>query len=243
MRCASKMQTLKAPSYATMLLSNSTESADLASRVAAAIGVDAPEPDPKFYHHNKTANIGAFGQSLLKLDGLRVGLLASVQNTSSIAQGADLQAKLASAGVDVFVVGERMVDGINQTYSASDAVNFDAVVVANGAEGLFGHHGASNGTSAASALYPAGRPLDILVDAFRFGKPVGALGKGSAALRAAQISFDQDGVYVARTIRDEFVDGIKGGLRTWKFLDRFTLDHEEVRVLLVGADAFYIAKP
>lgn len=111
---------------------------DLAKRVAEAIGVDAPEPDPTFYHDNTTAHIGAFGQKLMKLEGLKVGVLASVSNASSIAQGAQLQSLLTSVGVDVVVVGERMASGVNQTYSASDATNFDAVVVADGAQGLFG---------------------------------------------------------------------------------------------------------
>ncbi|KAJ5798401.1 uncharacterized protein N7503_007697 [Penicillium pulvis] len=199
---------------------------DLAKRVAEAIGVDAPNPDPTYYHHNTTARIGAFGQKLLKLEGLKVGLLASVDNTSSIAQGASLQSQLTSAGVDVVVVAERMADGVNQTYSASDATNFDAVIIADGAQGLFSSRSltSENKTYGANSLYPAGRPLDILLDAFRFGKTVGALGKGSAALKTAQISTDRDGVYAAKTLGDAFTDEIKDGLRTFKFLDRFTLD-------------------
>lgn len=196
---------------------------DLAKRVAEAIGVDAPSPDPTYYHDNTTAHIGAFGQKLLKLEGLKVGLLASVQNTGSIAQGAKLQSLLSGAGVDVVVVGERMADGVNQTYSASDATNFDAVLIADGAQGLFGSssEGAKKG---ATTLYPAGRPLEILGDAFRFGKTVGALGKGGSALDAAGISQKREGVFVAKSVGDEFVKGLKEGLSTFKFLDRFALD-------------------
>ncbi|KAJ5998706.1 hypothetical protein N7451_006516 [Penicillium sp. IBT 35674x] len=191
---------------------------DLAKRVAEAIGVAAPEPDSTYYHDNTTANIGAFGQKLLKLEGLKVGLLASVHDTSSIAQGAQLQSQLASVGVDVVVVGERKANGVNQTYSSSDAVNFDAVIIADGAEALF--KPAATGTS----LYPAGRPLDILNDAFRFGKTVGALGDASAALLAARIPTERDGVYTASSITDDFVTGVQDGLHTFKFLDRFVLD-------------------
>ncbi|KAJ5385416.1 hypothetical protein N7517_003327 [Penicillium concentricum] len=200
---------------------------DLATRVAKAIGVDAPEPDDSFYHDNTTAHIGAFGQKLAKLDGLKVGLLASVDNPASIAQGAKLQSALSSAGVDVVVVAERMADDVDQTYSASDAVQFDAVVVADGAEGLFGSKSFTtvpNKASGASSLYPAGRPLDILIDAFRFGKTVGALGKGSAALKSGLISEDREGVYTASSTGDAFAKDIKEGLRTFKFLDRFAID-------------------
>jgi catalase len=201
---------------------------DLAKRVASAIGVDAPEPDSSFYHDNTTAHIGAFGEKLTKLDGLKVGLLASVANASSISQGAKLQSALTSAGVDVVVVAERMADNVNQTYSASDAVQFDAVVIAEGAEGLFSSRSFTgspkNKGSGATSLYPAGRPLDILLDAFRFGKPVGAVGKASAALRAGQISADREGVYAGSQVGEEFVKDLKEGLRTFKFLDRFALD-------------------
>ncbi|KAJ5691972.1 hypothetical protein N7462_001395 [Penicillium macrosclerotiorum] len=197
---------------------------DLATRVARAIGVAAPDPDPTYYHDNTTAHIGAFGRKLLKLDGLKVGLLASVQNASSLAQGTALQEQLSSVGVDVVVVGERLADGVDQTYSASDAINFDAVLVADGAEGLFSARSYTAKPSGASSLFPAGRPLDILVDAFRFGKTVGALGRGAAALRSAQISTDREGVYTAKNVGDDFVDDVKDGLRTFKFLDRFALD-------------------
>ncbi|EPS26467.1 hypothetical protein PDE_01404 [Penicillium oxalicum 114-2] len=201
---------------------------DLAKRVAEAIGVDAPQPDPTYYHDNTTANIGAFGQKLKKLEGLKVGVLASVANASSISQGAALQSQLKDVGVDVVVVGERMAHGVNQTYSASDAINFDAVIVADGAEGLFSTSSSTVSpkakSSGATSLYPAGRPMDILLDAFRFGKPVGSLGQGSVALENAQISSDRDGVYAAKSVDKDFGDKVKEGLRTFKFLDRFALD-------------------
>ncbi|KAJ9490185.1 Catalase B [Penicillium thymicola] len=200
---------------------------DLATRVAKAIGIAAPKPDDSFYHDNTTAHIGAFGQKLAKLEGLKVGLLASVDKPASIALGAKLQSALSSVGVDVVVVAERMADDVDQTYSASDAVQFDAVVIADGAEGLFNSKSFTsvpNKASGASTLYPAGRPLDILLDAFRFGKTVGALGKGSDALQSGQISSDREGVYTGSTAGDAFVKDLKEGLRTFKFLDRFALD-------------------
>lgn len=195
---------------------------DLAARVARALNIDIPDPDPTFYHHDTTAHIGAFGGRLVKIEGLTVGLLASVENPGSLAQGARLRRLLEDVGVDVLVVGDSLGEGVNRTYSAADATTFDAVVVADGAEGLF--TAAPGGGLGATSLYPAGRPLDVLIDAFRFGKTVGALGRGAAALRAARISRDREGVVVARTVGDGFVDGIKEGLRTFKFLDRFAPD-------------------
>ena len=199
---------------------------DLAKRVARAIGVDEPEPDPTFYHHNKTENVAVFGKKLFRIEGLKVGVLASVTKDSSIAQAKNLQDSFASNGVDVVVVAERMADGVDQTYSATDAINFDAVVVADGADGLFDAKSFTSSPAKASTLYPAGRPLQILIDAFRFGKPVGSLGSGSDALRNAGIDTDRSGVYTAKSASESFADSLKDGLRTFKFLDRFAIDKE-----------------
>ncbi|EAW12239.1 catalase catB [Aspergillus clavatus NRRL 1] len=202
---------------------------DLARRVARAIGVNEPEPDPKFYHNNKTANVGTFGGKLKKLDGLKVGFFASVQHASSLDAASALRASLSKAGVDVVVVAERLADGVDQTYSTSDAIQFDAIIIAAGAETLFSLSsftgGSANTTAGTTSLYPTGRPLQILIDGFRFGKTVGALGSGTAALRNAGITTSRDGVVVAQSADDGFVEHIKDGLSTFKFVDRFAVDH------------------
>lgn len=201
---------------------------NLAKRVARAIGVEEPEPDPTFYHNNKTANVAVFGQPLARLDGLQVGVLASVDKADSIKQAASLKDSFAKDNVDVMVVAERLADGVDLTYSAADAINFDAILVANGADDLFTRNSftAKPSNSSSATLFPAGRPLQILVDGFRFGKPVGAFGSGSKALDAAEISTKRPGVYVADSTSDDFVKGVKDGLRTFKFLDRFAIDED-----------------
>ncbi|RAH58796.1 mycelial catalase Cat1 [Aspergillus piperis CBS 112811] len=204
---------------------------DLARRVARAIDIPAPSPDPTYYHDNKTTDVGTFGTPLKKLSNLKVGFLASVQTPSSITAAQDLVTELKDDEVDVVVVAERLTDGVDQTYSASDAIQFDAVVVAPGAEGLFPEGSVTapqrNSTaSAVSTLYPAGRPLQVLVDAFRFGKTVGAVGSGEGALRNAGIDDEREGVVVGQTVGAEFVDSVREGLRTFRFLDRFALDEE-----------------
>ena len=174
--------------------------------------------------------MGTFGGQLKKLEGLKVGYLASVDKQDSLKEASSLRTSLSQDGVDLVVVAERLADGVNQTYSGSDAIQFDAVVVASGAEGLFnfasltGGHGNAT-ASAASTLYPAGRPLEILIDGFRFGKPVAALGSASSALRSAGIASSREGVYAAKSAGGDFVDSIKEGLRTFKFLDRFAVDN------------------
>ncbi|KAL4812301.1 catalase B [Aspergillus spinulosporus] len=194
---------------------------DLACRVARAIGVQEPQPDPTYYHNRTTAGVGAFGNRLERLAGLKVGVLASVDVYSSLDASNFLSAGLKPDNVDVVVVAEHLATGVGQTYSASDAIKFDAVVIVPGAEKLFGENMVTVG---GSTLYPAGRPKEILIDAFRFGKPVAALGSGRIALEAAGISVDRDGVYVAEGVNQKFVDDLKEGLRTFKFLDRFAVD-------------------
>ncbi|OOF94534.1 hypothetical protein ASPCADRAFT_507490 [Aspergillus carbonarius ITEM 5010] len=202
---------------------------DLARRVARAIDIPLPSPDPTYYHNNKTTDVGTFGTKLKKLSGLKIGFLASVQTPTSITAAKFLASDLTDDEVDVLVVAERLTDGVDQTYSASDAIQFDAVIIAPGAEGLFASGSLtapqrSTNSTVVSTLYPAGRPLQILVDAFRFGKTVGAVGSGKVALQNAGIESNREGVVVGQSVDGELVDDVREGLKTFKFLDRFALD-------------------
>ncbi|PKY02026.1 catalase-domain-containing protein [Aspergillus campestris IBT 28561] len=190
---------------------------DVACAVARAIGIAEPKPDPTYYHDNTTVNVGAFGHKLFKLDGLKVGILASNSVPESTSSAKTLADQLARVNVDVVVVAEHLADGIDQTYAASDAIQFDAVIVASGVADLFTQRSLIKPT----ASYPAGRPLQILVDAFRFGKTVGALGAGDSALKDAGIASDRPGVVVAKDAGKGFVDSLTDSLTTFKFLDRF----------------------
>ncbi|KAK8153711.1 mycelial catalase Cat1 [Phyllosticta citrichinensis] len=183
---------------------------EIAQRVATAIGLTAPDPDPTYYHDNTTQSVRPFSDKLLKLDGLKVGILSSVKasNDSSISS---IKSALSAKEVDVKVVAEHLATGIDQTYAASDATDFDAVIVASGAQDLF------SGNSS-STLYPAGRPSEILLNAYRFGKTVGSFGDAGSALTAVGIP-SGDGVY-----RDATADNIISGLETFKWLSRFPTD-------------------
>ncbi|KAK0738417.1 catalase 3 precursor [Schizothecium vesticola] len=192
---------------------------DVAKRVADALGLPAPAPDPTFYHSNVTAGISIFNQTLPTIATLRVGILASVASPDSVNQAQDLKKRLGREKLVVTVVGERMADGVEQTYSAADATGFDAVVVAPGAEKLFGPG------AAPSPLFPAGRPSQILLDGYRWGKPVGGLGSGAQALNATGVP-STPGVY-ADSDAEKFVAGLEEGLAKFKFTDRFPLDPEQ----------------
>ncbi|KAI9738772.1 MAG: hypothetical protein M1834_008279 [Cirrosporium novae-zelandiae] len=188
---------------------------DIAVRVAEVVGITAPDPDPTYYHDNSSAYLSIFRNPLKKLDGLKVALLTSVNGTSA-SQISQLTTAFASANVDLVVVGEYLASSVNQTYSGSDATNFDGVIVADGASSLF----SSNTTS---SYYPGGRPLQIVTDAFRFGKPVAAASQnGASVLTAAGAS--GAGVYVGNTTLSALASTFEEGLKKFKFLNRFVLD-------------------
>ncbi|KAK2785018.1 hypothetical protein FQN53_008069 [Emmonsiellopsis sp. PD_33] len=204
---------------------------DVAKRVARAIGVAEPDPDTKFYHTNKTTPIGVFGSKLTKLDGLSIALLASADSKTSLAAAKSLKEAITAAdkGVDVLVVAESLGSdgGVDMTYSAADATGFDAVVIVDGL------------VTKNSPLYPAGRPLQVAVDAYRYGKPVGAVGSGAdkavdKILGAGGDDEDvkekkgaEKGVFVAEDGGDEeFVKEFLEGLKVFRFLDRFAIDED-----------------
>ncbi|KAF2639907.1 catalase-domain-containing protein [Massarina eburnea CBS 473.64] len=205
---------------------------DIATRVASALGVSAPAADPTYYHDNTTTGVSVSKDPLLKLDGLKVGYLTS--NAASGNTSTDsLKSALAALKVNLVVVSETLGNGVNQTYSASDASQFDAIIVGDGTGALFttsNNLANSNSTSgynattaALSTLYPAGRPLQILQDGYRWGKPVGAVGTGSKAFDAAGIKTGTPGVYGGSDVSALSSD-LEAGLKQFKFLDRYPLD-------------------
>ncbi|KAI1505531.1 catalase 3 precursor [Biscogniauxia marginata] len=203
---------------------------DIAVRVAGALGLEAPEPDDTYYHDNTTIGISITRDKLPTVATLKVGILASVgqggsnssTGASALDQAASLKERLEAEGLLATVVAESLAPGVDKTYTSADATDFDAVVVTSAADeaGLFGF-------ASASALYPPLRPLQIANAAFLFGKPVGYLGAGepSELLVAAGLDAHDPagGVYVGAGA-DELVAGIKDGLATFKFTERYTLD-------------------
>lgn len=204
---------------------------DVASRVAVSLGLTAPAADPTYYHDNTTTGVSVAKDPLLKIDGLKVGYLAS----GSMANDPNLPAlrtELMSMKVDLIVVAELLGEGVNQTYSASDASAFDAIIVGSGTDLLFSTpsslanlNTSSSATSSnvTSTLYPAGRPLQILQDGYRWGKPVAAVRTGIKAFDLAGIQAGSPGVYSSDDVK-ALAESLEEGLKTFKFLDRFPVD-------------------
>lgn len=215
---------------------------EISTQVARVLGLPAPAPDSQFYHDRRTVGASQYEKPLLSLKGLKVGLLATSQTANSANA---VKRSLANEGVKLVVVAELLAPGVDMTYSSADAVNFDGVIVAMGSQQIF-----SNNASA-SSLYPTGRPQQILLDAYRYGKPVGFMG-GNQAQDDARIPAGP-GVYVegiqgaavAKSKRgygnstttegmgeggatSDMAQSFKDGLKQFKFLNRFPVERKLV---------------
>jgi catalase len=188
---------------------------DIAQRVARVIGIAEPAPDPTFYNNNSTAFVSIFNHSLPTIATLNVGLLATTSSAGSMSQAAALASAFAQAGTNPIVVAEALTSGVNQTYSAADATGFDGIIVTSGAEVLF-----TNASS--SSFFPAGRPLQILLDGYHWGKPVGALGSASPTVFNDAGIGARPGVFFGNSADlTGFVTAFEGGLSQFRFIDRF----------------------
>ncbi|CAE6998980.1 hypothetical protein HRS9139_04062 [Pyrenophora teres f. teres] len=207
----------------------------LAERVAVAISITTPATDPTYYHNNKTISVRPGGAPLLKLDSLSVGYLTSA---SAMDKAADLKKAFGDAKVGLTIITEHLGNGIDQTYSATAAFQFDAIIVDARAQDLFAPTGslANSGnattgnstTKARSTLYPPRRPLEIFQTRYRFRKPTAVLGSSATTFDAAGIKAGTPSVYAFNTTSDAsaVVKQISKGLLTFKFLDRYPLDSQ-----------------
>lgn len=191
---------------------------DIAVRVSQALGMEPPEADPTYYHDNTTAGISIYGNKLPTIATLTVGMLITTNSSRSMEQAKQLKETLAAENVTVSVVGETLVDGVDVTYSAADATNFDAIVYTEDAdEALFFN-------KKKSALVPLGRPWQIVTDGYDWGKPVGQFSNERVETKAKALSSRRSIVAFSSGEVDEMVKFLKDGLATFKFLDRFPLD-------------------
>ncbi|PKS11958.1 hypothetical protein jhhlp_001254 [Lomentospora prolificans] len=188
---------------------------EIAARVAVAHGLDIPEPDPTYYHDNTTRGFNFLKDPLPKIAGLKVGILATVENKESLSQAADLKSKFDGEGVTTVVIAERAAEGVDAPYTAIRANLFDGLIITKGTEKLFD-------PKVVTALYPPRRPAQTLEDAYRWGKPIAAIGTACKAFENSLVQ-DGPGVYT-HDDTSSVLESFKEGLRTYKFVDRFPLD-------------------
>ncbi|THV03345.1 catalase B precursor [Dendrothele bispora CBS 962.96] len=191
---------------------------DLAVRVASAIGVDSPSPDPQYYHENKTIGLSVFNETLKTVVGLNVAVLSTTNSSDSLNQAKSIAQTLSGKGLNAQVVAEVFADGVDTTYIASDAALFDGVVVADGTSGLFDPL-----TSSMVATFPPRRPLQIVMDAYSQGKAIVAVGNGNEAL--SQVGGqERAGVRIVNSTDSTTWDAFEDDLKQFKFLDRYPMD-------------------
>ncbi|KAJ3453865.1 hypothetical protein MRS44_018497 [Fusarium solani] len=190
---------------------------DLAVRVAQVLeGVTVPPQVTTYYTNFTTSLVPIFSNPLPTIRGLSVGILASIHDTASMTQAAELAQEFTTLGVFANVVAETLIAGVNFTYSAADASFFDGIIVVQGAESIFS-------ANSSSSLYPLHRPAQIINSGFNWGKPIAAVGSAVSVLTSNGISTLRAGVYTSSSL-STIVSDFKQGLLTFKFLDRFPLD-------------------
>ncbi|KAK7470081.1 hypothetical protein VKT23_001522 [Stygiomarasmius scandens] len=191
---------------------------DLAIRVASAIGVESPAPDPEFYHDNTTIGLSVFNETLKTVAGLNVAILSTTNSSDSLDQARNVAAALTEKGLNAQVVAEVFSSGVDTTYIASDASLFDGVVVTDGTSALF-----DPTMSSMTAMYPPGQPLQIVMDAFNQGKAIMVLGDGDVDVLRQMGLEERAGVrYVGGD--ESSWDAYEDDLKKFKFLDRYPID-------------------
>ncbi|KAM3075802.1 catalase A [Clarireedia jacksonii] len=197
----------------------------IATRVADVLDLPAPEADTTYYHDNSTSFVSVFADPLLTIQGLNVGVFASVASNISLSQAAAIAAAFSNSGsgVNVRVVAEKLVPGVDTTYSAADATFFDGLIVVDGVAKLF--TSGFGGQGKTTTLYPPERPWRILADGYHFGKPLGFFAGGGKVMEKVGLEGGEEGVYSGNgTDLKGLVEGFETGLRRFKFLGRFALD-------------------
>lgn len=173
--------------------------------------------------------------SLPSIIGLKVGIMASINSNGLLSQAASLKSSLDDFGLTAAVIGESLTDGIDVTYTHAYASDFDGIVVTDGATEVFARK--------PSTLYPLGRPVQIVLDAYRWGKPIGVLGSAGGVLdnlglvqlekrqppqsygeKNGDESPELDGIYFGDGVDRAFTYALADGLAIFKFTSRFALD-------------------
>ncbi|WP_256788199.1 catalase [Frankia sp. AvcI1] len=187
--------------------------ADLSARVAAALGLPAPDGSPP-----DVALAPSLSQLVTEpgpVAGRRIGVIASLDADLG---GIDkLRKAVASLGVQLLVVAPvggvlhhgRHTEVVERTNLTARSVEFDAVVVA-------GDTSPRDALQVADAL----KVTLLLQEAYRHLKPLAAWGSGARVLAAAGITADHAGVLVADAVTKTFTDRLTLALGLHRVWDR-----------------------
>jgi catalase len=184
--------------------------ADLCAKVAANLGLPAPAPEPA--EHGQSPALRQIKPTPFPIAGRIVGVVAGPG--ADLTGIAKLREALEAEGALLKVIaphGGRLVDGkaveiVERTFATGRSIEFDALVVADGApkDGDF-------------------RALVMLQEAFRHLKAVGAWGDGVEVLRAAAIDVEAPGVLTGTKADKTLAAGLIGALGLHRAWDRTPL--------------------
>lgn len=190
---------------------------DLATRVAAALNLPAPVADNKYYHDNKTAGVSVFENPINTIASLNIGIVLASDNSAAFDQAKQLQQLLKAKKANPQIVAPTMFTGVQVPYSGANAVLFDAII-------LVGQETEEQFKTASKPLGKVTKPVELLKNAYVYGKPVAVVG-WSDANGTLGLGEGVEGVYATSTVNEEFAGQVEEGLKTFKFLNRFELDN------------------
>jgi catalase len=184
--------------------------ADLCVKVAATLGLPAPAPEP--VEHGESPALRQIKPTPFPIAGRIVGAVAGPG--ADLKGIAKLRAALEAEGALLKVIaphGGQLTDGgdveiVERTFATGRSIEFDAIVVADGApkDGDF-------------------RALVMLQEAFRHVKAVGAWGDGVEVLRTAGIDVEAPGVLTGEKADKTLAAGLIGALGRHRAWDRTPL--------------------
>ncbi|MEU7043528.1 catalase [Streptomyces varsoviensis] len=204
---------------------------ELCARVAAGLGLPAPEPSVPLATVEPSPALSQIGREW-PVDGRIIGIV-----TDGAADALDavrtVRRTILDSGMVPLVIaasGGTLGDGgdgdavsVQRTFATARSIEFDAILLA-GAPGpaadAQGARDAKAGDGGPSAAAVDPRVLLLITEAYRHGKALGAWSEGGRALDAAGLSSDAAGVAVGTDPSEVLrtVTGFLGRHRAW---DRF----------------------
>jgi catalase len=184
--------------------------ADLCTTVASGLGLPAPAPEVP--DHLESPALRQITPTAFPIAGRKVGVVAGPG--ADLSGIADLRTALEAQGAQVLVIaphGGTLTSGrdeevVERTFATGRSIEFDAIVVADGApkDGDF-------------------RAIVMLQEAFRHLKAVGAWGDGVEVLADAGIEPDYPGVVTGKKSNGKLAAKLVGALGLHRAWDRAPL--------------------
>ncbi|GAA2399353.1 catalase [Streptomyces viridochromogenes] len=200
----------------------------LCARVAEGLGLPAPEPTVPLADVEPSPALSQVGQ-VWPTDGRLVGIVTAeggdldgVRSVREAVLGADMVPLVVAAAGGTLGAGDDAVT-VQRTFVTARSIEFDALLVAGAPTAGDDAHGSRDAKAAPSGPGTGTDPrvVQLLAEAFRHGKAIGAWAGGEAALEAAGIPVDAPGVVVGADgpATLERVRELMGAHRVW---ERFT---------------------